>query len=86
MLPKGLGAEALGQRPIGVLPRLYRLWRSVRSPLLRRWEKLFRSPYSWGSGVAKGASDAVWASAVASEVAASLGKVRAAVFVDCVKA
>ena len=48
MLPKGEGGEPLGQRPIGLLPGVYRLWAKVRVADLkdrlearrghRRWE------------------------------------------------
>ena len=54
MIPKADGdSTPLGQRPLSVLPVVYRLWASLRLGHLREWveEWLPRSVFSLGNGL-----------------------------------
>eukprot|EP00969_Alexandrium_andersonii_P101062 4458376-Alexandrium_andersonii.AAC.1 len=58
MLPKGLGSAPLGQRPIGISPRPYRVWCAARAGQMREWGKDMADDWSWGTGKSRGAADA----------------------------
>eukprot|EP00972_Heterocapsa_arctica_P012360 1813991-Heterocapsa_arctica.AAC.1 len=48
MLPKEVGDAPTAQRPIGLLPMVYRIWAAARSPDLRKWAKSKGQDDAWG--------------------------------------
>ena len=68
-IPKGEGNAVISQRPIGILPMIYRLWARVRlgHGLLERW--VTHSDFEHGRVKGRSAMEAAWDSALEAELA-----------------
>ena len=66
LLPKADG----GRRPIGLLPKLVRVWMRVRGPTVRAWRTSLNKEYLYG-GEGKGEQRAAWMQAAKAEAARS---------------
>eukprot|EP00972_Heterocapsa_arctica_P057798 8526643-Heterocapsa_arctica.AAC.1 len=69
MLPKEAGDAPTAQRPIGLLPRVYRIWAAARNPEVRRWAKSRGQDDAWGGKPGAGAMDAAFSLGVEGEAA-----------------
>ena len=49
-----------GQRPIGLLPLLARVWSRIRQKECRRWERTIDQRHFWGTSSARGCDKAAW--------------------------
>ena len=75
----------MGQRPISLLPIIYRVWTSSRAYILKEWLRGNAHSSAWGMGAGRGADTAAWVGAAEAEVAQALGLVALAGFIDCSK-
>eukprot|EP00959_Pyramimonas_sp_CCMP1952_P455828 9472180-Pyramimonas_sp.AAC.1 len=55
-LPKPDG----GQRPIGLMPLLARIWSRVRQGYTAKWERSLEQPPFWGTSASRGCDKAAW--------------------------
>ena len=80
-----LRKPAGGERPIGILPTLYRVWGRCRRPLADQWESAHHRKYFWA---AKGRSSerAVHYQGVRMEHARATGATAAGLLTDLMKA
>eukprot|EP00972_Heterocapsa_arctica_P009501 1399857-Heterocapsa_arctica.AAC.1 len=85
MLPKEAGDAPTAQRPIGLLPMVYRIWAAARNPEVRRWAKSKGQDDAWGGKPGAGAMDAAFSLGVEGEAALADGQCMGAVFLDCSK-
>ena len=85
MLPKKGDPSPLEQRPISLLPLVYRVWAAARGDLLRGWFAEQGHPSAWGQGAGRGADTAAWMAAVQAEVARAAGQDCFAAYIDCEK-
>ena len=85
LLPKGEGGEPLGQRPIGLLPGLYRLWARIRVSDLKDLLEARRLPNEMGGRPAFGAGEAALLSSLRIEAAGGSGLKSATGFIDVSK-
>ena len=80
-LPKPTG----GERPIGILPTLYRVWCRCRRPLAHQWESQHARDYFWAAA-GRSSSQAVHLQGVRLEAARAEGSSAAALLTDLAKA
>eukprot|EP00972_Heterocapsa_arctica_P078699 11604614-Heterocapsa_arctica.AAC.1 len=73
MLPKKAGDAPTAQRPIGLLPMIYRIWAAARSPEVRKWTKSKGRDDAWGGKSGAGAMDAAFSLGVDTEAALADG-------------
>ncbi len=86
LLPKPGGSSgALGQRPIGILPLVYRIWAAARKPTVHAWQAGRDEPAVWGCRRGRSAEAAAWEAAAHAEVQAALGRTSASALLDCSK-
>ena len=85
LLPKKADHAPLAQRPICLLPLIYRLWAAARGALLKEWFREHGHASAWGQGAGRGADTAAWVGAVEAEIAAAQGDAAYGLFVDCEK-
>ena len=85
LLPKKDDHGPLAQRPISLLPTVYRLWAAARGAILK--ERFARESHAsaWGQGKGKGADAAAWMAAAQAELAAAGGYDAFAAYIDCEK-
>ena len=86
LLDKEAGEEALQLRPIGVLPKLYRLWAGVRQKEVREWRAAQELGWAWGHGAGRSSLDAAWSSLLNAEIARHTGGLFVAAYFDLSKA
>eukprot|EP00972_Heterocapsa_arctica_P009744 1433977-Heterocapsa_arctica.AAC.1 len=82
MLPKEVGHAPTAQRPIGLLPTVYRIWAAARSPEVRKWTEAKEKDDAWGGKSGAGALDAAFSLGVEGEFALATGDCMGAV-PDC---
>ena len=80
-LPKPTG----GERPIGILPTLYRVWCRCRRPAAHLWEEENSRDYFWAAA-GRSSSQAVHLQGVRLEAARADGQTAAALLTDLAKA
>ena len=85
LLPKKEDHAPMAQRPISLLPMVYRLWAATRGSLLKRWLGERGHVSAWGHGPGRGADTAAWMGAVQAELAAARGQDAFGAYVDCEK-
>ena len=74
LLPKKGDPGPLDQRPISLLPMVYRLWAAARGAILKDWFEEKGHPAAWGQGKGRGADTAAWVGAAQAELAAGQGQ------------
>ena len=85
LLPKRDDHSPLAQRPISLLPMVYRLWAASRGAILKEWFAREGHASAWGQGKGKGADTAAWKAAAQAELAAAGGYDAFAAYIDCEK-
>ena len=85
LLPKKGDHGPLAQRPISLLPMVYRLWAAARGAILKDWFVREGHASAWGQGKGKGADTAAWMAAAQAELAAAGGYDAFAAYIDCEK-
>eukprot|EP00972_Heterocapsa_arctica_P068721 10154672-Heterocapsa_arctica.AAC.1 len=85
MLPKEAGDAPTAQRPIGLLPMVYRIWAAARNDEVRKWARSKGQDDAWGGKPGAGAMDAAFSLGVEGEAALEEGHCMGAVFLDCSK-
>ena len=85
LLPKKGDHGPLAQRPISLLPMVYRLWAAARGAILKEWFVREGHASAWGQGKGKGADTAAWMAAAQAELAAAGGYDAFAAYIDCEK-
>ena len=83
LLPKKGDHGPLAQRPISLLPMVYRLWAAARGAILKEWFVREGHASAWGQGKGKGADTAAWMAAARTELAAAGGYDAFAAYSDC---
>eukprot|EP00972_Heterocapsa_arctica_P066736 9848072-Heterocapsa_arctica.AAC.1 len=71
LLPKKDDTSPLSQRPISLLPFVYRIWAASRAHILKKWIADNGHSSAWGTGIGRGADTAAWMGAMEAEVAAA---------------
>eukprot|EP00972_Heterocapsa_arctica_P061992 9139984-Heterocapsa_arctica.AAC.1 len=79
MLPKEVGDAPTAQRPIGLLPVVYRMLAAARNPEVRQWAKNRGQDDAWGSKPGAGAMDAAFSLGVEGAAALAEGHCMGAV-------
>eukprot|EP00972_Heterocapsa_arctica_P051440 7566477-Heterocapsa_arctica.AAC.1 len=69
MLPKEAGDSPTAQRPIGLLPMVYRIWAAARNPEVGKWTKSKGQDDAWGGKPGAGAMDAAFSLGAEGEAA-----------------
>ncbi len=82
MLPKEAGDDPTAQRPIGLLPMVYRIWAAARNPEVRKWTINRGQDDAWGGKPGAGAMDATFSLGVEGEAALADGHCMGAVCLD----
>ena len=85
LLPKKEDHGPLAQRPISLLPMVYKLWAAARGAILKEWFIREGRASAWGQGKGKGADTAAWMAAAQAELAAESGYDAFAAYIDCEK-
>ena len=85
LLPKKGDHGPLAQRPISLLPMVYKLWAAARGAILKEWFIREGHASAWGQGKGKGADTAAWMAAAQAELAAAGGYDAFAAYIDCEK-
>ena len=85
LLPKKGDHGPMAQRPISLLPMIYRLWAAARAGMLKEWFAAAGHESAWGQGLGKGADTAAWMGAVQAELAKAKGDAAYGAFIDCEK-
>ena len=85
LLPKKDDHEPLAQRPISLLPMVYKLWAAARGAILKEWFAREGHASAWGQSKGKGADTAAWMAAAQAELAAAGGYDAIAAYIDCEK-
>ena len=85
LLPKKGDHGPMAQRPISLLPMIYRLWAAARAGMLKEWFAASGHESAWGQGLGKGADTAAWMGAVQAELARAKGEAAYGAFIDCEK-
>ena len=85
LLPKKGDHAPLAQRPISLLPMIYRLWAAARGALLKEWFRENGHGSAWGQGQGRGADTAAWTGAVQAELATVEGRASCGAYIDCEK-
>ena len=75
----------LAQRPISLLPMVYKLWAAARGAILKECFIRERHASAWGQGKGKGADTAAWMAAAQAELAAAGSYDAFAAYIDCEK-
>ena len=83
LLPETDDHGPLAQRPISLLPMVYRLWAAARGAILKEWFAREGHASAWGQGKGKGADTAAWMAAAQAELAAAGGYDAFAAYIDC---
>ena len=78
LLPKPTG----GERPIGLLPTIYRVWCRCRRPVAAEWERMRDRKYFWAASQ-RSSEQAVHCQGVRQEHARSQGLASAGLLADC---
>ena len=85
LLPKKDDHGQLAQRPISLLPMVYKLWAAARGAILKEWFVREGHASAWGQGKGKGADTAASMAAAQAELAAAGGYDAFAAYIDCEK-
>ena len=80
-LPKPDG----GQRPIGLMPLLARVWSRVRQKVCAAWERTIDQSAFWGTSSARGCDKAAWLHNVFAGHAKDSQETAASFYVDLAK-
>ena len=68
-LPKGEGGQPLQQRPIGILPLIYRVWARARLRQIEQAGLIDTEQYQWGGVRGRSALEAAFEAAMDAELA-----------------
>ena len=85
LFPKKDDHGPLAQRPISLLPMVYKLLAAARGAILKEWFARGGHASAWGQGKGKGADTAAWMAAAQAELAAAGGYDAFAAHIDCEK-
>ena len=85
LLPKKEDHGPLAQRPISLLPMVYKLWAAARRAILKEWFVREGHASAWGQGEGKVADTAAWMAAAQAELAAAGAYDSFAAYIDCEK-
>ena len=85
LFPKKDDHGPLAQRPISLLPMVYKLWAAACGAILKDWFAKEGHASAWGQGKGKGADTAAWMAAAQAELASAGGYDAFAAYIDCEK-
>lgn len=88
LLPKKDDHGPFAQRPISLLPMVYKLWAAARGAIraiLKEWFVKEGHASAWGQGKGKGADTAAWMAAAQAELASAGGYEAFVAHIDCDK-
>ena len=83
LLPKKDDHGPLAQRPISLLPMVYKLWAAACGAILKEWFAREGHASAWGQGKGKGADTAAWMAAAQAELASAGSYDAFAAYIDC---